>query len=60
MTPLPPPKTPPNPPGVALSEKATVKAVRTVCQAGVFALQVSDSELRSSDMKGLIDRYFNT
>lgn len=33
--------------------------VRTSCQAGVFALQVSDLQLRSADMKGLVDHSFN-
>lgn len=34
-------------------------ALRTWCQAGVFALQVSDSQLRFADMKGLTDHSFN-
>lgn len=36
------------------------EAIGNGCQAAVSTLQVSDSQLRSSDMKGLIDHYFNT
>lgn len=47
-------------PAMALSVKVSVKQVGSGCQAAVSALQGSDSQLRSSDMKGLIDHYFNT
>lgn len=60
MTPFTAPRPSPNLPDMAVSEKVTIKPVRSGCQAGVFALYVSDSELRSSEMKGLIDHYFNT
>lgn len=60
MTPLTAPWPSPDPPDLALSEEVTMKPVRSGCQAGVFALSVSDSELRSSEMKGRIDHYFNT
>lgn len=51
---------PQNHPDMVFSIKVTIKPVGSGCQAGVFALQVSDSELSSSDMKGLLDHYFNT
>lgn len=59
MTPLTVPS-PHDPPDMALSVKGSVKRIRSGCQAAVSALQVSDSQLRCSDMKGLIDHYFNT
>lgn len=64
MTPLAAPfLTPPHPTPLllawALWKGDCDTPVRTSCQAGVFALQVSDSQLRSADMKGLIDHSFN-